>query len=227
MNHEILIVEDDLFLAESLKRLLVETDYSVTHVSTAMEAWERILTIQPNLALLDLGLPDQDGVTLCRRIRAKWNFPILMLTSRSQAIDKVLGLESGADDYLPKPFDPNELIARVRALLRRSQVLNATDQSQIQKVGDFQFDQPGRRVMFKGSPLELTETEYRILAYLATNSGRAISREQLFETIWGYEIDFNSNSLEVLIYRLRNKISQAGAEQTIKTLRGYGYKWET
>lgn len=155
-------------------------------------------------------------------------FPILMLTSKSQAIDKVLGLESGADDYLPKPFDAHELVARIRALLRRAQDYAPSKKSQVTHVGGFELDDESRTIRYDSQMLELTDTEYRILHYLGSNAGRAISREQLFETIWGYEIEFNSNSLEVLIYRLRGKLSKAGANQNIiRTLRGYGYKWET
>ena len=225
---KVLLVDDDPFLSKSVVRLLSESGYDVHHVACAADAWTSIEREQPSLALLDLGLPDQDGITLCRRIRARWMFPILMLTSKSQAIDKVLGLESGADDYLPKPFDAHELVARIRALLRRAQDYAPSKKSQITHVGGFELDDESRTIRYDSQMLELTDTEYRILHYLGSNAGRAISREQLFETIWGYEIEFNSNSLEVLIYRLRGKLSKAGADQNIiRTLRGYGYKWET
>lgn len=226
MISRLLIVDDDNFLAESLTRFLSGQDYDVVRAGTADEAWQMIEAQAPDLALLDLGLPDQDGISLCRRIRGKWKFPILMLTSRSEAIDKVLGLEAGADDYLPKPFDRHELLARIRALLRRVGDYQNPAANLPLKSGDLEIDEEARRATIKGNLLELTETEYKILVYLAKNSGRAISREQLFSTIWGYEMAFNSNSLEVLIYRLRGKITEAGGGTPISTLRGYGYKWE-
>jgi two-component system, OmpR family, response regulator RegX3 len=222
----ILIVDDDHFLARSLGRLLHEQGFEVDHVGNAADAWRSIEDQSPALALLDLGLPDQDGVALCRRIRTRWKFPILMLTSRSQAIDKVLGLESGADDYLPKPFDAHELVARVRALLRRHTQYAEAPGGGVIESGHFRIDESARTIHCQGIELALTDTEYRICALLAKQEGRAVSREQLFDEIWGYDIEFNSNSLEVLIYRLRAKIAACDTPSPIKTLRGFGYKWD-
>ncbi|MBX3096291.1 MAG: response regulator transcription factor [Fimbriimonadaceae bacterium] len=225
LKPRVLIIDDDHFLARSVARLLVEQGFEVEHAATAGDAWRTIEQGAPQLALLDLGLPDQDGVALCRRIRSRFVFPILMLTSRSQAIDKVLGLESGADDYLPKPFDGHELVARVRALLRRTQEYAEPNASSAHISGDFIVDEGARTVTCAGTTLDLTDTEFRIIVFLIKNAGKAVSREQLFDEIWGYDIEFNSNSLEVLIYRLRNKIAALGSESPIKTMRGFGYKW--
>jgi DNA-binding response OmpR family regulator len=227
MNSRLLVVDDDLFLAESLTRLLAAQGYEVATAARAEEAIARIADCAPDMLILDLGLPDVDGVTLCRRIRAEHRFPILMLTSRSEALDKVIGLEVGADDYLTKPFDPQELCARVRAQLRRASEYGGRGKSAVARLGALTIDKEARAASVDGRPLELTDTEYRILDYLMANAGRAISREQLFEHVWGYDIEFNSNSLEVLIYRVRNKITQLGGTHPIKTLRGFGYKLES
>ncbi len=222
----LLLVDDDSFLADSLTRFLTAENYIVQRAGTAEEAWQMIEADLPDLALLDLVLPDLDGISLCRRIRSKWKFPILMLTSLGESDHKVQGLEAGADDYLPKPFDRHELLARIRALLRRVEDYQNPGPSHLVKSGELEIDELARRATIKGTHLELTETEYKILVFLAKNAGKAISREQLFSSIWGYEMAFNSNSLEVLIYRLRNKITDAGGSHPITTLRGYGYKWE-
>lgn len=223
----VLIVDDDHFLARSLSRLLQEQGFEVEHVASAADGWRAIEREAPILVLLDLGLPDLDGVALCRRIRTRWKFPILMLTSRSQALDKVLGLESGADDYLPKPFDAHELVARVRALLRRHTEYAEAPSGQVIESGPFRIDEAARTIHCNGNELALTDTEYRICVFLAKQEGKAVSREQLFDEIWGYDIEFNSNSLEVLVYRLRAKIAACEAPSPIKTLRGFGYKWDT
>ncbi len=226
MSSSILVVEDDLFLAESLARLLTGQGYKVQTAARAADALAMVRQAAPDLMVLDLGLPDTDGVSLCRRLRTQWRFPILMLTSRSEAMDKVVGLEVGADDYLTKPFDPQELCARVRAQLRRAGEYGGEARTAALKVGPLVVDPDARAASVNGRPVDLTETEFKILAYLAGNAGRALSREQVFEEVWGYEIEFNSNSLEVLIYRLRTKVAKLGGGQPIKTLRGFGYKIE-
>lgn len=225
---DILIIDDDRFITDSVGRFLGAHGYDIRRCHTAGDGFRTISETQPDLLVLDLGLPDQDGVSLCRRVRSQWKFPILMLTSRGESMDKVIGLEVGADDYLTKPFDANELLARIRALLRRVGEYNSDKESDQQiKVGPVTINHSARTVLVNGRSLETTETEFKIIAYLAANSGRAISREMLFETIWGFDIEFSSNSLEVLIYRLRQKLEQAGGKGLIKTIRGYGYKLQT
>lgn len=225
---EILVVDDDLFLADSLARLLSGNGFQVRKCHEAGEAFRAVTEKEPDLLILDLGLPDQDGISLCRRLRTKWQFPILILTSRTDTIDKVVGLEVGADDYLTKPFDSNELLARVRAQLRRTSeyVTKASTHANKIEVGPMQIDLDGRKLSVNQKRVEVTETEFKIVAYLAANLGRALSREQVFETVWGFDLEFSSNSLEVLIYRLRQKLDQAGCPHCIHTVRGYGYKME-
>lgn len=225
MSKQIIIIDDDRFLSDSISRLLESNEFNVRRGFSAEEGYQAIKEAQPDLLILDLGLPDLDGVSLCRRIRTEYRFPILMLTSRTESIDKVVGLEAGADDYLTKPFDAHELLARTRALLRRSTeyVAESVKKNQIE-IGCLTIDLDERSVRVSETELELTSTEYKIIEYLAINRGRAISRDQLFEKIWGYDIEFSSNSLDVLIYRLRAKTEKLTGQKLIQTIRGYGYK---
>lgn len=225
MSKQIIIIDDDRFLSDSISRLLEANEFTVRRGFSAEEGYQAIKEGQPDLLILDLGLPDLDGVSLCRRIRTEYRFPILMLTSRTESIDKVVGLEAGADDYLTKPFDAHELLARIRALLRRSNeyVAESVKKNRIE-IGSLNIDLDERTVRVNENELELTSTEYKIIEYLAINRGRAISRDQLFEKIWGYDIEFSSNSLDVLIYRLRAKTEKLTGQKLIQTIRGYGYK---
>jgi len=180
--------------------------------------------------VLDISLPDFDGITLCRRLRSTHHFPIIMLTARSDSMEKVIGLEVGADDYLTKPFEPAELIARVRAHLRRAQEyttpLNAVESSKTVLKG-LVIDHEARDAFVEGQPAKLTKREFELLAHLAANVGRVVTRDSLFEHNWGFDIEFSSNSLDVHIYRLRKKIEpDIEHPRYIHTLRGYGYKLE-
>ena len=226
MPDQLLIVDDDRFLLENLKRLLTREGYGVQTATSGEEALERISTDPCDLMILDLGLPGADGLSTCRRLRGKHNFPVIMLTARSDAMDKVIGLEVGADDYLTKPFEPIELIARVRAHLRRTRDYVKTDQpaEESLKVGDLIIDFGRRDVFISNIPAELTTREFEILAHLSRNLDKVVARETLFERVWGYDMSFNSNSLEVYIYRIRKKIEQdPNNPRYLKTVRGFGY----
>jgi len=180
--------------------------------------------------ILDVGLPGADGVSVCRRLRAKWRFPVIMLTARSDSMDKVIGLEVGADDYLTKPFDSMELLARVRAQLRRNQEYRAEPEKENQtvQIGDLVIDPRSRDALVEGKAVGLTNREFELIHHLAKNVDIAVSRDALFEQVWGYDIDFNSNSLEVYIYRIRKKIEKDPDQpRYLHTLRGYGYKLGT
>jgi len=183
------------------------------------------------MAVLDISLPDFDGITLCRRLRATHHFPILMLTARTDAMDKVIGLEVGADDYLTKPFDAAELVARVRAHLRRLREYGrpATPAAASERTvfEGLVVDHDIRDAIVDGRPAHLTKREFELLAHLAANAGRVVTRDSLFAHNWGFEIEFSSNSLDVHIYRLRKKIeADPDHPRYIHTLRGYGYKLE-
>ncbi len=225
--NEILVIDDDAFLRESLRQLLQSNGFTVRSAEAAKEGFIQIAEKAPDLLVLDLSLPDEDGIALCRRIRAKWTFPIVMLTSRSDLLDKVVGLEVGADDYLTKPFEARELIARVRANLRRqTEYLAAKGPSETVEIGPLKLDSASRKATLHGSPVTLTTLEFRLLQYFVANSGRVLERETLFETVWGYDEEFNSNSLDVFVYRLRTKLEKASGTKLIHTVRGYGYRFE-
>jgi DNA-binding response OmpR family regulator len=226
MKPDILIVDDDRYLANGLARLLDGNGYQPRHAPDFSSGIREAGLKQPDLMILDLGLPDGDGLTLCRRVRAKWHFPVLMLTSRGTAMDKVVGLEVGADDYLSKPFEASELLARIRALLRRAtEYRGQAEATVVAESGDVRVDLGARTASFAGTELELTETELRLLSLLVQNSGRAISRDSLFESVWGYDPEFGSNSLDVFVYRLRRKLAAAGGDGLVRTVRGFGYKF--
>lgn len=225
--NEILVIDDDAFLRDSLRRLLSSNGFAVRVAAAARDGFMAIAESAPDLLILDLSLPDEDGLTLCRRIRAKWKFPIVMLTSRSDLLDKVVGLEVGADDYLTKPFEARELIARVRANLRRqTEYLPSRGQDDVIEIGPLKLDPASRRATLHDNPVTLTALEFRLLHYFVANSGRVLEREALFETVWGYEEEFNSNSLDVFVYRLRTKLEKASGTKLIHTVRGYGYRFE-
>ena len=223
---EILVVDDDRFLVDAIRTLLKGEGFTVREANSASDCYASVMESPPDLVILDWGLPDENGLTVCRRLREEHDFPIVMLTSRTATVDKVLGLEMGADDYVTKPFDAHELVARVRVQLRRSRAVTAVQDATGFNVGDLAIDEVGRVAKVDGKPIDLTETEFKLIYYLAKNPGRALSREMLFEHVWGYEIDFNSNSLEVMVYRLRNKLEAAKANVVIRTRRAYGYQLE-
>jgi len=223
---EILIIEDDPFLLSSLKQLLEANSFAVREASNAKDGFASIAEQNPALLILDLGLPDEDGVSLCRRIRMKWTFPILMLTSRSDLLDKIIGLEVGADDYITKPFESRELLARIRACLRRTSEYKYEDnKSEILRSGSLTLDMKQRMATINDQKIVLTALEFRLLHYFVANTGRVLEREQLFESVWGYDDEFNSNSLDVFVYRLRTKLERASGKKAIQTVRGFGYRF--
>ncbi len=228
MNSSILVIEDDRFLQQNLIKLLSSDGHQVEGVASGEEGLQRLSGRRYDMVVLDLGLPGMDGFATCRKIRAAFHMPILMLTARTDAMDKVLGLETGADDYLTKPFDAKEFMARVRAQLRRATDYQSAEAPKTEgsySIGDLVVDFERREISVGGRKIDLTSREYDIVAYLAKNPDRAISREQLFETVWGYELELSTNSLDVYIYRIRKKIEENPNEPTyLHTLRGFGYK---
>ncbi len=227
MSEKILLIDDDKFLAQSLTRLLESQGYEVASAHGVVQGRELAGQQVPDLIILDLGLPDGDGVELCRDLRTVLTSPILMLTSRGESIDKVIGFDAGADDYLVKPFDPHELLARVRALLRRQNQYDRPSDAateSVLEVGDLRIDPTARIASVGPNRLTLTNTEFDLLKELATNVGRAIHRDALFTSVWGFSPDFSSNSLDVLTHRLRTKLRAAGAGDLIQTVRGFGFR---
>ena len=218
-----LLVDDDARLAELLREYLGKNDVAVTVASDGQEGLRAALSGRFDVILLDLMLPGIDGLEVCRRIRAKDSqLPILMLTARGDDVDKVVGLELGADDYLPKPFNPRELLARLRALLRRAQ-LPRRERARLQ-IGPLSIDLDAREVRVAGALRTLTSFEFELLSQLARAAGRVLSREQLLELLKGEEFDAFDRSIDVHISKLRAKLEDdPRSPRYIKTVRGVGY----
>jgi DNA-binding response OmpR family regulator len=216
----ILIVDDEPNIIE-LARLYLERDgYKVEAVTNGQDALSQHGTLSPDLIVLDLMLPDIDGLDVCRQIRANSAVPILMLTARREDVDKIVGLELGADDYLTKPFNPRELVARVRAVLRRYQTGVTPDE--VVGMGNLRLDLLRHEVTVAGKPVLLRTKEFDLLAAFARNPGIVLSREKLLEMVWGYDYYGETRTVDVHVNHLRNKIAGSGVD--IETLRGTGYK---
>jgi len=217
----ILVVEDERRLAGIIKRGLLEENYSVDTSYDGEDAQYMAETISYDLIILDVMLPKKDGITVCHELRTKMiNIPILMLTAKDTVEDRVKGLDSGADDYMVKPFAFSELLARVRALLRRK-ALSKTAKLQ---VGDLIIDTLTREVRNGERKIDLTSKEYSILEYFMRHPNIIITRTMLEENAWDYEFDMTSNIIDVYIRRLRSKIDDEGKESVIQTIRGAGYR---
>ena len=217
----VLVVEDSRRLAGIIRRGLLEEGYAVDNAYDGEEAEYMAETTPFDVVILDIMLPKKDGLAVCRDLRGKnVNTPILMLTAKDSVEDKVLGLDSGADDYLVKPFAFSELLARIRALLRR-EVLPKTQKFQ---VGDLSLDPQSREVWRDGGRLELTAKEYSILEYFMRRPNAVVTRTMLGESVWDYEFDGLSNIIDVYVRRLRQKIDQDGQASLIQTVRGAGYR---
>jgi len=217
----VLVAEDDPSVRKAVRRTLELEKYDVTVVNDGAAALDEITSNTPDLAVLDVMMPFADGLTVCREARNRGvTIPILLLTARAEVGDRVAGLDAGADDYLVKPFAIDELLARVRALLRRSASTSTSDDL---KVGDLVLS-PARREVFRGSrQLQLTKTEFDLLELLMNQSGIVVPRDDIYESIWGYNFETNSKSLDVYIGYLRRKTEEAGESRVVFTVRGVGY----
>jgi len=217
---KILVVDDEPNIIELAKLYLEREGYRVEGVANGNDALSRQSTLNPDIIILDLMLPDIDGFEVCRRIRAKSDVPILMLTARKEDVDKIVGLELGADDYLTKPFNPRELVARVKAILRRYQTgLKPSDSLE---VGGVQIDLSRYEVTIDGKLVKLRTKEFALLATFAQNLGIVLSREKLLDLVWGFDYYGETRTVDVHINHLREKIAGSGA--CIETVRGTGYK---
>ncbi|MGH8434066.1 MAG: response regulator [Pseudomonas sp.] len=223
---QILIVEDDQRLAELTREYLESNGLKVAIESNGAQAAARILKEQPDLVVLDLMLPGEDGLSICRKVRGRYQGPILMLTARTDDMDQVLGLEMGADDYVCKPVRPRVLLARIRALLRRSEgteVLAAESQRRLE-FGVLVIDSAMREAWLREQSIELTSAEFDLLWLLASNAGRILSREEIFTALRGIEYDGLDRSIDVRISRIRPKIGDDPMHpRLIKTVRSKGY----
>lgn len=219
----IVIAEDERAVRESLARALTLEGYNVTAVSDGAQALEALRAEPADVLVLDVMMPVVDGLTACRVLRSEKNrVPILLLTARTETSDRVVGLDAGADDYLPKPFALAELLARLRALLRRTQI-DVDDDSSTCTVGDLRVDSPARRVWVGDAEIELSKTEFDLLELLVRNAGIVLDQTTIYERIWGYDFGADSKNLAVYIGYLRRKIDTAGREPLIHTVRGVGY----
>lgn len=214
----VLVVDDDQRIRDSLKRQLSYEGYHVDTAADSQETFKLISEQPPDMVVLDVMLPGMSGLEICRRIRQIDDVPILMLTAKGTLEDKVGGLDSGADDYLVKPFQPEELLARVRALLRRRQ-----PQSAALKFGSLTVDPSARQVWTGEKLVELSSKEFDLLELLIRHPRQVLTRETFYDRIWGYDFSGESNILEVYVRYLRSKLEAAGSPRYIQTVRGVGY----
>lgn len=225
MNDRILLIEDEAPIAESVAYSLRAEGFIVETSGDGLSGLSAFRTFSPDLVILDLMLPKLSGLDFCRIVRRESNVPILMLTAKTEEIDRIIGLEMGGDDYLPKPFSIRELIARVNAILRRMQSARDEDQKAFLEVGPIQLDLARRRVTLGGKQVHLPLKQYELLRALMSNKGRVLSREELFRRVWDADAVYDTGSLDVHIRWLREKIEQDPSTPAyIKTVRGVGYK---
>jgi two-component system response regulator MprA len=215
----VLVVEDDTDIADVLRRSLRNEGYEVRTSADGVEALDVAAGFVPDLVVLDLGLPRLDGVEVCKQLRADGDVPILMLTARAETEDRVAGLDSGADDYLVKPFERQELLARIRALLRRRPPRGAASLS----VADLLLNPDTREVRRGNREFELTNREFELLEYLMRNQRLVVSRERLLDEVWGYDPMAATNTIDVFISNLRRKLEAGGEPRLLHTKRGAGY----
>ena len=234
MRHKILIVEDDPTLLDTLEYNLTHQQYQVHTATDGVAALQVARQEQPDLIVLDLMLPGLDGLEVCRILRQEMTVPILMLTARSDEIDKVVGLEVGADDYITKPFSMRELLARIKAQLRRASFAQQGVPDTAEAIGsdrlvygDLSIDVDRREVTRQGEPLHLKPKEYELLLFLARNRNMALSRDLILERVWGWDYDGGTRTVDVHVRWLREKIEEDPADpMRIVTVRGVGYRFE-
>jgi DNA-binding response OmpR family regulator len=214
-----LVVEDDADIADVLRRSLRHEGYDVRTADDGVQALDAAVEFVPDLVVLDLGLPRLDGVEVCRRLRAEGDVPILILTARTETDDRVEGLDSGADDYLVKPFERDELLARIRALLRRRPPRGTAALT----IGDLRLNPDTREVVRGERDIELTNREFELLEYLMRNQRLVVSRQQLLDEVWGYDPTAMTNTIDVFISNLRRKLEANGEARLLHTKRGAGY----
>ncbi|HET9613965.1 MAG TPA: response regulator transcription factor [Candidatus Limnocylindrales bacterium] len=226
MARTILVVEDETTLRETLAEALEAEGFRVTQAPDGREALTRFRADRPDLVLLDLMLPELSGIEVCRIIRAESSVPIVMLTAKDSELDKVVGLELGADDYLTKPFSLRELTARIRALFRRSEQTSTVSAAvpSVVDLGRVQVDLAGHRLLRDGEPLPIKPKAFELLAFLLRNPGQAFTRDQLLEHVWGYDYAGETRTVDVHVHWLRSTLEDdAASPQFIHTVRGVGY----
>lgn len=224
MSHKILVVDDEQDVVDLVEYNLKSAGFSVLKAYDGKEGFKKAKENKPDLIILDIMLPEMDGFEVCkllRRERETSSIPIIMLTAKAAEVDRVVGLEIGADDYLTKPFSPRELVLRVKALLRR--VKGNEQEPGIIKRGCLTIDELSHEVTVKGKVVDLTATEYKLLVTLAKNPGRVFTREKLLEDVWDYNPNVDTRTVDTHVRRLREKLGQAA--DYLETVRGFGYKF--
>ncbi len=226
---KILVVDDESMVREVVERYLIRDGYSVRGAADGSSALRLIGEEVPDLVVLDLMLPEVDGLEVCRRVRAEGNVPIIMLTAKGEETDRIVGLSVGADDYVVKPFSPSELVARVKAVLRRTQAPVAAPRpgQAALRFDDLEIDPRTRGVALRGRPVELTRTEFDLLAFLASSPNQVFTRDQLLNQVWDYEFPGDPSTVTVHMRRLREKVEENPMRpRHLKTVWGVGYKFE-
>ena len=226
MGKWIYYVEDDTSIREMVLYALKTAEFQVMGFENAASFYKRMKEQQPDLILLDIMLPDEDGVSILKKLKSRpdtENIPVIMMTAKSSEYDKVLGLDSGADDYITKPFGVMELISRVKAVIRRSDRSKGSA-GEVLKIGELVLDEQKHEVYARGQEVSLTFKEFELLSYLMKNRGLVLSRDKILNTIWNYEYEGESRTVDVHIGSLRQKLGTCG--DFIKTIRGIGYKIE-
>lgn len=223
----ILIVDDEKHIAELISLYLMKEGYETKEVYDGRRAMDEFYAFKPELVMLDLMLPGMDGYQICTEIRKKSDTPIIMLTARSDTFDKVLGLEMGADDYIVKPFEPKEMVARVKAVLRRYEKKEEKNDDKSVFFENLKISLNDYTVIYHGESLSFPPKELELLYFLAENKNQVFTREQLLDKIWGYEYVGDSRTVDVHIKRIREKLNREDEIWSIKTVHGVGYKFET
>lgn len=226
-KQKILIVDDEPNICEIIRLYVEKEGYDAIIANDGGNAVEKYKSEAPDLVLLDIMLPVKDGWQVCREIRAVGNTPIIMLTAKGETFDKVLGLELGADDYMVKPFEPKELVARIKAVLRRSDFRNNEPEESELVFDGLKIGRETYEVYLDDKKIEMPPKEFELLYFLAKNKNKVYTRDQLLDEIWGYEFFGDSRTVDVHIKRIREKIETDGKKWTLKTVWGVGYKFET
>ena len=227
-NAKILIIDDDINICELLRLYLVKDGFDAEVITDGITALNTFSTIQPDLILLDIMLPGMDGWQICREIRKTSQVPIIMLTAKGETFDKVLGLELGADDYITKPFETKEVVARIKAVLRRSGTQTAVADTPKEVAFDkLSINLTNYELKVDGNPIDTPPKELELIFHLASNPNRVYTRDQLLDEVWGFEYYGDSRTVDVHVKRLREKLEGVSDKWELKTVWGVGYKFET
>ncbi|MGN1479998.1 MAG: response regulator transcription factor, partial [Acutalibacteraceae bacterium] len=226
-NEKVLVVDDDNNICELLRLYLEKEGFSVTIANDGMTAVKTFAQIQPDITLLDIMLPELDGWQVCREVRKYSNKPIIMLTAKGETFDKVLGLELGADDYVTKPFDTKEVVARIKAVLRRSVAATNDENVKIVKYDKLSINLTNYELIVDGKKVDAPPKEMELLYHLASNPDRVFTRDQLLDEVWGFDYYGDSRTVDVHIKRIREKLANVSDKWELATVWSVGYKFET